>query len=57
MENHRWTVSTTEYVEEWGSDRSFGDFEDDWDRDYGSDDYYDAYNIDNDGGFWRRAAD
>ena len=31
MENYGWIVSTIEYVEEWGSDRSFGDFEDDWD--------------------------
>jgi hypothetical protein len=37
MESHGWTVSAIEYVEEWGSDRSFGDFEDDrdWDHDYG----------------------
>jgi hypothetical protein len=33
-------VSAIEYVKEWGSDRSLGDFEDDWDwdRDYGYDD-------------------
>jgi hypothetical protein len=59
MENHGWTVSTIEYVEEWGSDRSFGDSEDDWDHDYGydDDDDDDAYDIDNDSDFWRRAAD
>lgn len=58
MENHGWTVSTTEYVDEWGSDRSLGDFEDDWDHDYGyDDDDDDAYDIDNDSDFWRRAAD
>jgi hypothetical protein len=56
MENHGWTISTTEYVEEWGSDRSFGDFEDDLDHYYGYDDD-DAYEIDNDSDFWRRAAD
>jgi hypothetical protein len=50
--------STTEYVEEWGSDRSFGDLEDDWDHDYAYDhDDDDAYDIDNDSDFWRRAAD
>jgi len=58
IENHGWTVNTTEYVEEWGSDRSFGDFEDDWDYDYGYDGGDDdAYDIDNDSDFWRRAAD
>jgi hypothetical protein len=57
MENHGWTISTTEYVEEWGSDRSFGDFEDDSDHYYGYDDDNDAYDIDNDSDFWRRAAD
>jgi hypothetical protein len=63
MENQGWTVSTTEYVEEWGPDRSFGDSEDDWDHDYGydddddDDDDDDAYDIDNDSDFWRRAAD
>jgi hypothetical protein len=56
MESHGWTVSITEYVEEWGSGRSFGDFEDDWDHDYGYDDD-DAYDIDNDSDFWRRAGD
>ena len=58
MENHGWTVSTTEYVEEWGSDRSLDDFEDDWDHTCGyDDDDDDAYDIDNDSDFWRRAAD
>jgi hypothetical protein len=59
MEDHGWTVSTTEYVEEWGSYRSFGDFEDDWDHDYGYDDDADDddYDLDNDSDFWRRAAD
>jgi hypothetical protein len=58
MESHGWTVSAIEYVEEWGSDRSLGDFEDDWhwdhygyddlgDRDYG----YNDYDIDNDSDF------
>lgn len=48
MESHGWTISETEYVEEWGTDRSFSDIEDDWDHDY---------DIDNDGDFWRRAGD
>ena len=52
MESHGWTISTTEYVEELGSDRSFGDFEYD---DYCYDD--DDYDIDNDSDFWRRAGD
>jgi len=51
MENHGWTVSTTEYVEEWDLDRSFGDFEEE------DDDDDDAYDIDNDSDFWRRARD
>ncbi|KIM99303.1 hypothetical protein OIDMADRAFT_181647 [Oidiodendron maius Zn] len=34
MESHGWTVSATEYIEELGSDKSFGDSEDDWDHDY-----------------------
>jgi len=56
-ENHGWIVSTTEYVEEWDSDMSFGGFEDDRDLDYGydDDDDEDAYDIDNDSDFWRRA--
>jgi hypothetical protein len=29
MKSHGWIVSATEYIEEWASDRSFGDFEDD----------------------------
>ena len=47
-------------MEESGSDRSFGDFED---IDYGyndnddSGDYKDEYDIDNDSDFWKRAAD
>jgi hypothetical protein len=58
MEDLGWKVNTTEYVEEWGSGRSFGDSEDGWDRDYGyDDDYDDDYDIDNDSDFWRRAAD
>ena len=58
MENHGWVVSTIEYAQEWGSDRSLDDFEDDWDHDYGyDDDDDDAYDIDNDSDFWRRAAD
>jgi hypothetical protein len=56
MESHGWTVSATEYVEEWGTDRSLGDTEDDWDHDYGYDDD-DEYDIDNDSDFWRRAGD
>jgi hypothetical protein len=56
MESHGWTVSATEYVEEWGTDRSLGDTEDDWDHDYGYDDD-DDYDIDNDSDFWRRAGD
>jgi hypothetical protein len=58
MESHGWTVSATEYVKEWGSGRSWGDFEDDWNHDYGHDyDDDDAYGIYNDGDFWRRAGD
>ena len=33
--NHGWTISATEYVWEWSTDRSFGDIEDNWDHDYG----------------------
>jgi hypothetical protein len=58
MEIQGWTIRTTKYVEEWGSDRSRGDFEYDWDYDYDySDDGDDAYDIDNDSDFWRRAGD
>jgi hypothetical protein len=53
MESHGWIISTTEYVEELGSERSFGDFEYD-DYRYNDDDDYD---IDNDSDFWRRAGD
>jgi hypothetical protein len=56
MESYGWTVGATEYVEEWGTDRSLGDTEDDWDHDYGYDDD-DDYDIDNDSDFWRRAGD
>ena len=56
--SHGWTISATEYMEEWGTDRSFSDIEDDWDHDYGFDDLGDKdYDIDNDGDFWRRAGD
>ncbi|KAF2184522.1 hypothetical protein K469DRAFT_579299 [Zopfia rhizophila CBS 207.26] len=57
MKSHGWTISATEYVEESGSDRSFGDIED---YDYGYDDADyddDDYDIDNDSDFWRRAGD
>jgi hypothetical protein len=58
MESYGWTISTTEYVEEWGTERSFSDIEDDWDHDYGYDDLGDDdYDIDNDSDFWRRAGD
>ena len=59
MESHGWTISAVEYVEEWGTDMSFGDIEDDRDHDYGFDDDSgdDDYDIDNDSDFWRRAAD
>ena len=50
--------AATEYVEEWGADRSFSDIEDDWNHDYGYDDLGDDdYNIDNDIDFWRRVGD
>ncbi|CAF9924692.1 hypothetical protein IMSHALPRED_006266 [Imshaugia aleurites] len=57
MVKHGWTISAVEYVEEWGTDRSFGDI--DCDHDHGSDDHLgdDDYDIDNDSDFWRRAAD
>jgi hypothetical protein len=55
MENHGWTVVITKYVEDWGSDRFFSDFEDDYG--YDDDDGDDAYDIDNDSDFWRRAGD
>lgn len=58
MESHGWTISATEYVEEWATDGPFSDIEVDWDYDYGYDDYSDNdYDIDNDSDFWRRAAD
>ena len=59
MENHGWTISTTENVEEQDFDRSFSDFEyDDYDYDDDSrDNDYDDYDIDNDSDFWRRARD
>jgi hypothetical protein len=34
MESHGWTISAIEYVEDWGTDRSFGDIEGDWDHGY-----------------------
>ena len=46
MEGHGWTVSATEYVEELGSDKSFGDFEDDWDHDYDYGGYDYGYDYD-----------
>ncbi|TVY19295.1 hypothetical protein LARI1_G004808 [Lachnellula arida] len=52
MENLGWTVSETEYVDEWGSERSFDDDywnrvdRDGWDDD--DDDDGDSYDIDND---------
>lgn len=59
MENHGWTLSLKERIEEWNDDRSFSDFEDYGDRDYGyeDEDYNDDYDIDNDSDFWRRAGD
>lgn len=56
MKSHGWTISATEHMEESGSDRSFGDIEDDdyrYDDDSGDDDY----DIDDDSDFWRRAGD
>jgi hypothetical protein len=42
-------MSAAEYLEEWGTDRSFSDIEDDWDHDYSYDDLGDDdYVIDND---------
>ena len=50
--------AVTEYVEEWGADRSFSDIEDDWNHDYGYDDLGDDdYNINNNIDFWRRVRD
>ena len=46
MESHGWTVSATEYVEELGSDKSFGDLEDDWDHDYDYGGYDYGYDYD-----------
>lgn len=58
MESHGWAISATEYAEEWGTDKSFSGIEDDWDHDYGFDDFGDDdYDIDNDCDFWRRAGD
>lgn len=57
MESHGWVLKVVEpvEVEEWGDDRSWGDYEDD---EYPDDDYDDDdYDIDNDSDFWRRAAD
>jgi hypothetical protein len=56
MKSHGWTISTTEHVEELGSDRSFGDIEDD-DHRYNYDIGDDDYDIDNDSDYWRRAGD
>lgn len=57
MQSLGWTISTTEFVEESGFDRSLSDIEDDDylddDHDSGSDDY----DIDDDSDFWRRAGD
>jgi len=55
-ESHGWTIKVTELVEESGSDRSFGDIEDD-DYRYDDDTWDDDYDIDNDSDFWRRAGD
>jgi hypothetical protein len=56
MESHGWTVSEKEHEEELGSDRSFADFEDDYDG-YDHDISDDDYDIGNDSDFWRRAGD
>ncbi|TVY53851.1 hypothetical protein LCER1_G007624 [Lachnellula cervina] len=56
MENLGWTVSTTEYVDEWGSEISFGEDDCGWD-DHDDDDDGDSYDIDKDSDFWRRAGD
>ncbi|KAF2472696.1 uncharacterized protein BDR25DRAFT_283222 [Lindgomyces ingoldianus] len=57
MKSHGWTINAIEYVEEFGSDISFGDTED-YDYRYDDGDYDDEeYDIDNDSDFWRRAAD
>ena len=58
MENYRQTVSITEYIKEWGSNKSLGNFKDNWDYNYGyNNNNNNAYNINNNSDFQRRAAD
>ncbi len=58
MENLGWRFDLTEYVEDWYSGGPISDFADDDDTfGYADDNGDDAYDIDDDSDFWRRAGD